>query len=64
MGRIKTKFVKSSGAKIFEKGSEEFTTNFDENKSIVEKYAKIPSKKLRNVIVGYVTRLKKQGGDE
>jgi small subunit ribosomal protein S17e len=60
MGRIKTTFVKTSGQKIYEEGKDDFTTDFAKNKEIVEKYAKIPSKKLRNTIVGYITRLVKR----
>ena len=60
MGRVKSTFVKASATKIYEKGSEEFTDNFEKNKGIVEKYAIIPSKKLRNTTVGYITRLVKK----
>ncbi len=60
MGRIKSTFVKSSAVKIHSKGKEEFTTDFDKNKEIVSKYAMIPSKKLRNTIVGYITRIVKK----
>jgi ribosomal protein S17E len=35
----------------------EFSDKFEDNKPIVEKYADIPSKKLKNIITGYVTRL-------
>lgn len=64
MGRIKSTFVKSSAKKIYAKGGEEFTSDFDKNKSIVDKYAKIPSKKLKNTVVGFITRLKRQGAEE
>lgn len=60
MGRIKTRFVKASGDKIFKKGAEEFTESFDENKEIVKKYAEIPSKRMRNTVVGHITRLAKK----
>ncbi len=38
----------------------EFKKTFTENKTLVEQFADIPSKKLRNVIAGYVTRLMKE----
>ena len=60
MGRIKSQFVKSSGHKIFENVRDKLTDDFSKNKEIVAEYANIPSKRLRNSIVGYVTRLKKQ----
>lgn len=60
MGRIKTRYVKVSAQKIYEMGKEDFNENFDENKAKVTQYATIPSKKMRNAIVGYITRLVKQ----
>ena len=60
MGRIKSTFVKSSGQKIYQKAGAEFTENFENNKEIIKKYADIPSKRLRNSIVGYITRLVKK----
>ena len=44
---------------VREYGSE-FKKDFGENKKLVTKFADIPSKKIRNVIVGYVTRLVKE----
>lgn len=60
MGRIKSRFVKSSGDKIFEAGKDEFTGDFNKDKAFVAKYAKVPSKKLRNTILGHITRLVKK----
>ena len=39
---------------------DEFKKTFAENKVLLEQFADIPSKKLRNVIAGYVTRLMKE----
>ncbi len=60
MGRIKTQLIKRVSIKLVKEHRHEFKDNFEENKGIVEKFADIPSKKLRNVIAGYVTRLVKQ----
>ena len=60
MGRIKTRYVKVSAQKIYEMGTEDFNENFEENKQKVPKYANIPSKRMRNAIIGYITRLVKQ----
>ena len=38
---------------------ESFTKNFDENKKVVQGMLTDPTKKLRNVIAGYATRLVK-----
>ena len=59
MGRVRTKFVKRTAKKIFDKYTSEISENFDENKEIAQKYVDFPSKKLRNTIIGYMTRLKK-----
>lgn len=59
MGRIKTMLIKRVSNKLVNLHGDQFSENFDENKEIVQRYAEIPSKKLRNVIAGYVTRLTK-----
>jgi len=63
MGRIKTKLIKRISLSIFKKHKEEFKPEFDENKALVSQFADIPSKKIRNIIAGYVTRLVKQKQD-
>ena len=60
MGRIKTKLVKGLTNDVFGKHSDEFTTNFEKNKVVLNDLQVGASKKLRNVIAGYATRLKKQ----
>ena len=36
----------------------EFKPNFEENKALVSKHVDVSSKKIRNIIAGYVTRIK------
>ena len=60
MGRIKTKKIKRNTQKIFSETKDLATANFEENKKLINEKYDIPSKKLRNVIAGYLTRLKKQ----
>ena len=64
MGRIKTRFEKSNAQKIFNEGKEEFGEDFAKNKEVTRKYAQIPSKRLRNKIAGYITRLAKRNEEE
>jgi small subunit ribosomal protein S17e len=59
MGRIKTMLIKRTTEDLMAKHGDEFTTNFDDNKRILGSKAKVSSKKMRNVIAGYATRLKK-----
>lgn len=60
MGRIKTKLVKRISSELYSENPEKFKDSFDENKKVADTLADIPSKKLRNVIAGYITRLVKQ----
>ena len=60
MGRIKTMQIKRKSKEILDKHSAEFKEDFVENKKQLDKVTEIPSKKLRNAIAGYITRLKKK----
>ena len=55
MGRIRTGFVKRAAEKILKENKDQFSSNFDKNKVKVVEFAEIPSKKLRNLIAGYIT---------
>jgi len=63
MGRIKTKLVKRVTEDIFEKYRAHIKPSYDENKQVVEQLAKFESKKLRNIVAGYLTRLYKNRED-
>ena len=56
MGRIKTQQIKSKGNEIYTLHGKDYTTDFGENKLLVGKHATVRSKKLRNVLAGYMTR--------
>jgi small subunit ribosomal protein S17e len=62
MGRIKTMLIKRTTEELMEKHGQDFTTDYSENKRILDGKLKISSKKIRNVIAGYATRLKKKQG--
>ncbi len=64
MGRIKTKPIKRVTKELMERHGDKFTDDFNKNKVIVGRYAEIPSKKLRNTIAGYTTRLVKKGKED
>ncbi len=59
MGRIKTQMTKRITQDMMEKYSDKFKDNFEENKKIVNQLTDVKSKKIRNVIAGYATRLTK-----
>lgn len=60
MGRIKTQLIKRKTHEILDKFGDKFTEDYKENKKILDGVADIPSKKMRNVVAGYLTRLKKK----
>lgn len=57
MGRIKTMKIKSVTKEIIAKYEDKLTKDFTGNKEAMKGLVDVPSKKLRNVIAGYVTRL-------
>ena len=63
MGNIRTSFVKRTSKELIENYEGQFTTDFDENKKLVEEFTTVSTKHLRNKIAGYVTRLVKQGSN-
>jgi ribosomal protein S17E len=58
MGRIKTKPIKRASNQLVEKSADLFTEQFEHNKKALG--SSMPSKKVRNMIAGYIARLKKQ----
>ncbi|MAG45229.1 MAG: 30S ribosomal protein S17e [Nanoarchaeota archaeon] len=60
MGRIKTQLVKRIALKLMRMDSDRFKKDFSENKKILAEVSEINSKKLRNIIAGYLTRLVRQ----
>ncbi len=57
MGRIRTKLVKRTGQSLLKKFPDKFDSNFENNKKSLGEVVDIHSKKLRNVIAGYIARL-------
>ena len=57
MGRIKTQMVKRLTLQLVKQHEQLFSTDFTENKKLVEQLLTGPSKKIRNTVAGYVTRI-------
>ena len=55
MGRVKSTLIKRTGKRLIEE--QKFTGNFNENKKILG--TTMPSKRMRNILAGYITRLNK-----
>jgi small subunit ribosomal protein S17e len=60
MGRIKTQQIKSKGEELYTLHGKEYSTDFVKNKTLVGKHATIRSKKLRNVLAGFMTHKAKK----
>ena len=59
MGKIRTILIKNISKELIEKYPNIFTTDFNENKDLLNKYAEMDSKHLRNRIAGYIVNLLK-----
>jgi small subunit ribosomal protein S17e len=59
MGRIKTQLMKRITLTLYKEHRAKFKKSFEENKPIVGQLVDFPSKKFRNIVAGYVTRLAK-----
>ncbi len=57
MGRIKTQLIKRLTYTFVEKYGDSFTEDFAQNKEVVTAHTDGASKKIRNTIAGYVTRI-------
>lgn len=60
MGRIKTAFIKRKTKELLKKHGTHFSADFSANKELTDSFVELKSKKLRNIIAGYMTRLKKK----
>lgn len=58
MGKVRTETVKRAARELIERFPDKFTNEYELNKKAVNEVVQAPSKKLRNRIAGYVTRLK------
>ncbi|MDH5449221.1 MAG: 30S ribosomal protein S17e [Candidatus Bathyarchaeota archaeon] len=57
MGNVRPEHVKRVARELLRRYADKFTTNFDENKEIIQSVTNIASTKLRNRVAGYVTRI-------
>jgi len=57
LGNVRPERVKKIARELLKRYPDKFTTDFENNKKLLESLAEISSVKLRNRIAGYVTRL-------
>jgi len=65
VGRIKTVAIKMMGNQMIREHGKLFTDSFEKNKEVLNEIKDIKSKKIRNILAGYITkeikRIKKSG---
>jgi len=57
LGNVRSDKVKRAAREILRRYPDKFTSDFGENKKVIASVASIPSAKLKNNVVGYITRL-------
>jgi small subunit ribosomal protein S17e len=57
MGRIRGKWIKNLAKKFVEKYPDLFTTNFENNKKVLEEMKLLDDKPIRNKVAGYMVDL-------
>ena len=60
MGRVRTKTVKRAARQLIEKFYPKMSLDFHYNKRVLDDVAIVPSKRIRNKIAGYASRLMKR----
>jgi small subunit ribosomal protein S17e len=57
LGKVRTEQVKRIARELMERYPDKFTTDFENNKKLVNSLTNITSTKLRNRVAGYTARL-------
>ena len=57
LGNVRTEKVKRIARELVRRYPDRFTVDYEENKRVLMALVNLPSKKLRNMIAGYVTSL-------
>ncbi len=59
MGKVRTETIKKIARDLLQRHPSKFTVDYEANRQIVDQVVDFRSKRMRNRISGYVTRLKK-----
>lgn len=57
MGKVRPEHVKKAARELIRLYPDKFTAEFESNRKAVQDLAQVSSRKLRNRIAGYITRL-------
>jgi len=58
LGRVRTEMIKKLARELHQANPQRFSTDYEENKKAVDELVNAKTKRVRNRIAGYVTRLK------
>ncbi|MFX0063314.1 MAG: 30S ribosomal protein S17e [Candidatus Hermodarchaeota archaeon] len=64
MGKVRPSNIKTLARIIVKQYEEHLSEDFDENKILIEKIVELRSKRFRNSVAGYVTRLMRRKAKE
>ena len=56
MGKVKTEQIKHLAKQLIDRFPEQFSTNFDDNKRMVDELTEGATTRVRNQVAGYITR--------
>jgi small subunit ribosomal protein S17e len=56
LGKVKTDQIKKTGKELMSRFPNKFTSNFDENKKLVNTLTQGTTTRIRNKVAGYITR--------
>ncbi|OYT62899.1 MAG: 30S ribosomal protein S17e [Thermofilum sp. ex4484_15] len=59
MGKVRPSYIKNTARRLLELYPDKFTTDFNQNKKLISELTNITSKRVRNRVAGYITRLVK-----
>jgi small subunit ribosomal protein S17e len=57
LGKVKTEHIKRLGKELLSRFPDKFSSNFDDNKHVVDELTQGATTKMRNQIAGYITRV-------
>jgi small subunit ribosomal protein S17e len=60
MGRVKSIAVKVLADELIKKHGNRFTIDFEKNKKVLNEVKKIQSKRVRNILAGYISKKMQQ----
>jgi len=58
LGRVRTEMIKKIARELLQTSPQRFSTDYEENKKAVDELVNSKTKRVRNRIAGYVTRLR------